>query len=145
MIIKNKSRHAVSLLGLLLFLIFAVGSVDDSGSDSIEETSANHNWYQGGTLHSAGALAWQKSDYQNKLATCSDFIASMWQKGNFKPFIQNAIKTVDDMRPYAEDLVNCLDAALEKHPDTETNDQMYANQKVSEMAVMCMVTMGWVK
>ena len=34
MIVKNKSRHAVSLLGLLLFLILAVGSVDDSGSSS---------------------------------------------------------------------------------------------------------------
>lgn len=32
MFIKNKSRHFVSLLGLLLFLILAVGSVDDSGS-----------------------------------------------------------------------------------------------------------------
>ena len=32
MIIKNKSRHAVSLFGLLLFLILAVGSVDDFGS-----------------------------------------------------------------------------------------------------------------
>jgi len=32
MIIKNKFRHAVSLLGLLLFLMLAVGSVDDSGS-----------------------------------------------------------------------------------------------------------------
>ena len=32
MIIKNKSRHTASLFGLLLFLILAVGSVDDSGS-----------------------------------------------------------------------------------------------------------------
>ena len=32
MIIKNKSRHTVSLLGLLLFIILAVGSVDDSDS-----------------------------------------------------------------------------------------------------------------
>jgi len=35
MIIKNKSRHTVSLLGLLLFLILAVGSIDtDSGTSS---------------------------------------------------------------------------------------------------------------
>ena len=32
MIIKNKFRYTASLLGLLLFLILAVGSVDDSGS-----------------------------------------------------------------------------------------------------------------
>jgi len=34
MIIKNKSRHAASLLGLLLFLILAVGSVDDGSGTS---------------------------------------------------------------------------------------------------------------
>jgi hypothetical protein len=33
-IIKNKFRYAASLLGLFLFLILAVGSVDDSGSSS---------------------------------------------------------------------------------------------------------------
>ncbi len=39
MIIKNKSRHTVSLLGLLLFLILAVGSVDDSGSSGGSRSS----------------------------------------------------------------------------------------------------------
>jgi len=41
MIIKNKSRHAVSLFGLLLFLILAVGSVDDSGSSGGSSGSSN--------------------------------------------------------------------------------------------------------
>ncbi|MCK4751930.1 MAG: hypothetical protein KAS75_00685 [Planctomycetes bacterium] len=43
MIIKNKSRHAVSLLGLLLFLILAVGSVDSDSDDlnaSVEFTGS---------------------------------------------------------------------------------------------------------
>ena len=41
MIVKNKSQHAVSLLGLLLFLILAVGSVDDSGSSG-NSSRSNH-------------------------------------------------------------------------------------------------------
>jgi len=41
MVIKNKSQHAVSLLGLLLFLILAVGSVDDSGSTGGSSGSSN--------------------------------------------------------------------------------------------------------
>ncbi len=41
MIIKNKSRHTVSLLGLLLFLILAIGSVDDSGSSGVSSRSSN--------------------------------------------------------------------------------------------------------
>ncbi|MBN2456138.1 MAG: hypothetical protein JXB29_06340 [Sedimentisphaerales bacterium] len=38
MIIKNKSRHAASLLGLLLFLILAVGSIDDGTPTSNTST-----------------------------------------------------------------------------------------------------------
>lgn len=145
MIIENKSRHAVSLLGLLVFLILAVGSVDDSGSDSYKRTPAKRNWYEGGTLHRAGVLAWQEADYKNKLATCSDFIAAQWQSENFKSSIHYKIKTVDDMHPYAVELVICLDAAAEKHPDPETNYNMYANQTVAEMATMCMIMMGWTR
>ena len=39
--VKNKSRHVVSLLGVLLFLIFAVGSVDDSGSSSSSSSKSS--------------------------------------------------------------------------------------------------------
>ena len=41
MIIENNSRHAASLLGLLLFLILAVGSVDDSGTSGGSSESSN--------------------------------------------------------------------------------------------------------
>lgn len=39
-----------------------------------------NSWYQGGTLHEANALTWQKASQQNKLATCADFIAGLYSK-----------------------------------------------------------------
>jgi len=43
MIVEYKSRHTVSLLGLLLFLILAVGSVDDSGTSSKSSSEKRNN------------------------------------------------------------------------------------------------------
>ena len=144
MVIKNKSRHAASLLGLLLFLILAVGSVDDSGSSSSNSSNTKtRKWYEGGTLHQADALTWQDSSYRNKLATCADFIAVSWSDKKLNPKIQNSIKTMDDMRPYAAELVNCLDAALEKQSDPELNRKMYTNQTVAGTAALCTVMMDY--
>jgi hypothetical protein len=110
------------------------------------QISANSKWYQGGTLHKAKALEWQEcSDYQNKLATCSDFIAEMWRTEKFTSSIQNKIKAVDDIRPFAIELVSCLNAGFEKDPDPATNDKLFANQDVAGWAALCMKTMGWLK
>ena len=38
------------------------------------------NWNEGGTLHKASALEWQKASYSNKLATSADMIANLWIK-----------------------------------------------------------------
>jgi hypothetical protein len=98
-----------------------------------------------GTLHQKSALDWQKADYDDKLATCTDFVAKMWQQESLMPRIQNSIKTTDDMKPYAEQLVASLDAAMRKDPDSVKNDQIYANQTVAGMAVMVMKLNGWLK
>jgi len=88
MIIKNKSRHAVSLFGLLLFLIFAVGSVDDSSESggSAGSTrprgSSSTQWFQGGNLHSATVAQWKNASYKNKLATASDWLVATRWKGH---------------------------------------------------------------
>lgn len=50
---------------------------------SVFVAAANANtqkWYEGGTLQNASAITWQSASYRNKLATCADFVAAMWQK-----------------------------------------------------------------
>lgn len=102
-------------------------------------------WYEGGTLHKKSGLEWQTASRENKLATCADFVATMWQKGNLKPSVANRISTVDDVRPYALELVDFLDAAFKSDPDPEQNRKLFTNQTVGSFAAIGMVTMRWAK
>ncbi len=109
------------------------------------ENSKSRKWYEGGTLHKKSALDWQGSNQPDKLATCSDFVAGMWQNEKFVPRIQNSIDTVDDMKPYAQELVEYIDVATRRDPDPEQNRRLFTNQTVSAMAVFGMIEMGWLK
>jgi hypothetical protein len=102
-------------------------------------------WYVGGTLHKKSALEWQTASGADKLATCADVVTFMWQEGKLKPAIANRLSTVDDVRPYAQELVDGLDAAFKPDPDPEQNRKMFTNQTVSSTAALLMVTMGWTK
>lgn len=102
-------------------------------------------WWKGGTLHKKSILEWQDADARDKLATCADFVGGTWKDGNFIPKIQNSIVTVDDMRPYAEELVAFIDAAGKRHENAKQNEILYANQDVAGFASLGVVTMKWVK
>ena len=101
-------------------------------------------WYQGGTLHQAGALEWQQATPQNKLATAADLLAKLWMDGKLKPKVAQRIHDVDDLMGPAAELVEGLNRALEKNGDAKLNRKIYTNQKVSEIAAMLLVMMGWV-
>jgi hypothetical protein len=102
-------------------------------------------WYEGGTLHKKGALDWQQAPVWDKLATCADFVSNTWERKEFVPSIQQKITTIEDMQPYAVDLLNELDKATEPHPDEEKNRQMFENQTVAEFSVALMILMRWTK
>lgn len=112
-------------------------------ADEVPQATAP-KWYEGGTLHDRSALEWQEAEYHDKLATCGDFVAVLWRDKKLKPSIQRSITSIDDMKPYAVELMACLDAATEKHPDSQKNSFMYANQPVSGLATACTVLSGWV-
>jgi len=103
------------------------------------------NWYDGGNLHKAGAMDWQKATHANKLATCSDFLAALWQKKSLKPSLMSAIHSTDDMRVLSEELVRNMDEALSKEKNKRKNEMMYKNQTVSEIAAMLLIMMKWTK
>ncbi|AKP32133.1 hypothetical protein [Yersinia aleksiciae] len=102
-------------------------------------------WYEGGDLHDANALIWQNADQNNKIATCSDFLVSFLSKGLLKADIKKNIRSIDDLKPYAVELVNQLDLAFERDPNPAKNKIMFANQEISSSAVMLMMMMGWVE
>jgi hypothetical protein len=103
-----------------------------------------NSWYQGGTLHEANALTWQKASQQNKLATCADFIAGLYSKNLLSDDISRKIKSVDDFKPYAAELVKQLDSAFKPEPKKSENEKMFANQTVKSTAMMLMIMMKWV-
>jgi hypothetical protein len=109
------------------------------------EERAVREWYKGGTLHNKSALEWQLASSPDKLATCADFVTKMWNNGDLKPSLENRLSTVDNVRPYAQELVECLDAAFKRDPNPEQNRKLFVNQTVASTAVICMVTMGWPK
>jgi len=103
------------------------------------------NWYEGGNLHQANALSWRTASYNNKLATCADFMTTMWTKKMLKQSILSRINSVNDLRPFAEKLVSNLDEAFKKDPNTAKNRQIFANQKVAETVSLLVIMLGWGK
>ncbi|MDI3200632.1 hypothetical protein QK324_21695 [Serratia ureilytica] len=120
------------------FFVFVVMMVIGSN------TAFANSWYQGGTLHEANALMWQKASQQNKIATCADFIAGLYSKNLLSDDISRKIKSVDDFKPYAAELVKQLDSAFKPEPKKSENEKMFANQTVKSTAMMLMIMMKWV-
>jgi hypothetical protein len=64
------------------------------------------------------------ADSHDKLATSGDFVAKAWEGGNFRAEIQEEIRNIDDMPPYAVELVAFLDAATKKEANKKRNTQL---------------------
>src|SRR5262249_34289097 len=64
-------------------------------------------WYSGGTLHEVNGLEWQQANESNRLATAADMVATV-AKGEDTKITYH---TVEDFRPYAEQLAACITEA----------------------------------
>ena len=91
-------------------------------------------WYDGGTLTDASVGAWRKADYANKLATCGNFLASLWMNKQ----LTIKIASMDELKYYANELVDFIDAAVKGVKGIN-------NHKVAEYAAMGVVMMEWTK
>jgi len=98
--------------------------------------AAPQEWYKGGTLANATPIEWKNATQRNKVATCADFIASLWSKKMLKPSIQNSIESMEDFKPYCYRLVAEIDVALRGST---------VSPKVSEIATALFITEKWVK
>lgn len=132
----------LSFIFLIGWLIWG-GSDDAAAPEKPAEVQEVKAWYEGGNLHNAGALDWQQATFENKLATCADFIAGLSEGGEFNAKTSSRISGRESLKPLARDLVKALDKAFAPAADAAENAQIYANQGVVDGAVMAMVTMGW--
>jgi hypothetical protein len=88
-------------------------------------------WYEGGTLYKATVAEWNKAAYSNKLATASDWATT-------RPQIVSKVQrsgTMETLRPFAEELVKCIDEAA--------SGKGYSNEEITSLAAGCMILMGW--
>ena len=88
-------------------------------------------WYNGGTLQAANGLAWQQADARNRLATAADMVAAVAKGG--ATTIHYC--TVEDFRPYAEQLAACITEA--------TQTRAASTLPVQDIAALCVVALQW--
>lgn len=103
---------------------------------------APRKWYEGGTLHKATGVEWRKADADNKLATCSDFLAKLWEAKRLSGKLTLTVKTIDDLKAPAADCVEAVDKAYES-PEDGAEDVM-ATQDVATVALLAMTMMGFI-
>lgn len=84
-------------------------------------------WYEGGTLSNAGILEWQQATAENRLASSADMVALLYQKKLLTPAISSKIRSMDDLRPHALELVTCLNESAKPQPDPKENRKIFTN------------------
>jgi hypothetical protein len=93
---------------------------------------AEKKWYAGGGLHSSSVQEWRKSTYENKLATAADWTLA-------SPSVKKTVQDSGDINTnkfFAKELVTCIDKAIEG---------VDISGGATDIAVSCMVIMGWLK
>lgn len=95
------------------------------------------SWYnKAEPIVDENAIAWQNASNDTKVATAAEIAARIWTQKKFTPEIQNKIKTIDDLKPITEHLVQSLNTAFEKQDNAKENTSMYTNQKILDTSVM---------
>lgn len=118
---------------ILLASVFMLKACMDSSpsSDYSYNSSSKKVWYEDGNLHKKNLAQWKDATNQNKLASSADM--ALASKKIMKEFKNS--DSDDILLPYAYALVRCID---------ETSaGQDSASMKVSDVAVMCIITLGW--
>lgn len=102
-------------------------------------------WYEGGSLLKKSPLAWQKATRADKLATSGELLMRLWSQGKLAPHIQDNVKQLDDLKPWAERLTDELDLAFKADPDPGKNIEMYGELEVTTAATLLLFIMKWAK
>ena len=95
----NANTGVARTMTTIIVAFFAMMILACSGVETPNSTSTGKKWYEGGTLHRAKISEWRNASYENRLATCSDFVMTMRGNG-----VVPADLPVDEYKPYAVDL-----------------------------------------
>lgn len=62
-------------------------------------------WYKGGTLHGSTIDTWYRAPYQDRLATCSDWVVALVDKADYGILFMDNMKV---LRSLSESLEKCI-------------------------------------
>ena len=119
------------LTGVAIFLAFIwqVGKLPEA------PTPTKLLWYQGGGLENDLMADWRVATDHARLATAAD-MAVFTLSENHPDW------RIDDYRPYAEELVECLNGALAS-PEFLGEFAAIDDTKVADMAAACILLLKW--
>jgi hypothetical protein len=112
-----KKSKGSGCLKVILFLLITLSII--SCKEKMPKPA--NQWYQGGTLHKSKIIEWKAATDKNKLATCGDFCARLYQN-----------HSLEEIKIFATNLKICIDEAIKGHNASD-------NFKVSEVASMCLI------
>ncbi len=98
-------------------------------------------WNQGGNLHFANALEWQKASYQNKRATVADFLAAFDQQYRLNINVSDP----STLRHYSEELTEQLNQKFQMTGPAQENERLFSGQQVAGMILELADANGWLK
>ncbi|QJR81328.1 hypothetical protein CA267_011350 [Alteromonas pelagimontana] len=140
----------VGVMLAAMVLTVAACSPTSSSLDQLAINIATKNiqtpadtWFAHGSLHSETALAWQKASYQSKRATCADYLQAMIQKNMLKAQPFNTLQSIDELKPYAETLVQVLDKQLAVNGDLQQNEEKFSDVKIATQIEEAARKLGW--
>lgn len=99
-------------------------------------------WYEGGTLHDSSFLEWKKATYENKLATCGDWVAGVYARKGYTQELMKELKAagMSGIKKMAGSCVVMLDTAMDG-----LNKKEMVNQKSPEAFILGSVIAGWIE
>jgi len=123
----------ILLASILIILYFLIPNKKDSSAKRTNKpvqsvSSTDKKWYEGGTLHRATIAQWRVATDDNKLATCSDFVAKI---------------RLDKGIAFNETEILAESYALKKCIDAAQKDVDITSWKVVDIASACLVELGY--
>ncbi len=121
-------------------------NIEEVASEIAAMNKANNptnTWFVGGTLHAQDALAWQKASYQDKRATCSDFITAMHIQKMLTPSLLSYDFTPEEVQPLSEELVALINNEYNSHDNSQQNTTQLKGKKISETTIALASQKGW--
>ena len=127
----------IAIWVFLLFLIAVIGLIvgDPTGGTTAggsrpavrrTASAASPSWYAGGTLHRKTCREWRQASYRDRLATCADFIAVLYEGPG---------PDEGELMRRARELESCISIAV--------SGGAVDADPVAQISSLCIVGMGW--